>query len=174
MEASPPSHHAVLALVEKALEKSPQPRCPNVFHEKVFSRQGVPFWPTSHCAHWVSRSLCTRGALSEEHPEDPFLPPPWPVPTACFLPSWEEATRNIGPTTQIPYIVWNWWISLLFLPRCLCEAGVFNNNSNENYGPENVEVQFVLFCQIEKPNKQTCIQVIFCIQQGNLQFHYII
>lgn len=88
MGVSAPLHHTLLAWVERPLGRSSQPGCPNVCHEKVFSRQRVPFWPIADYALWMSRSPCTTfvkwGA-------------PWTLPApslACpmagFLPSWEE------------------------------------------------------------------------------------
>ena len=42
------------------------PGCSVICHENMFSRQVGSFWPTPDCTHWMSRSLSSRCALTED------------------------------------------------------------------------------------------------------------
>lgn len=101
---STPSHHAVLAWLRgKGLRgEHLSPGFPNTCHEKVFSRQGVPFWPTPDCTHWMSRNRSTRCALREDH--RPFPVPSMACPHSLLLAFMGRSNQNTGAITHMSYI----------------------------------------------------------------------
>lgn len=78
------------------------PGFPNVCHMKVCSGQGVPFWPTTDCTYWISRSLSTGCARSENH--RPFPVPSLACPLGLLLAFMGRSNQNIGAITQMFYI----------------------------------------------------------------------